>query len=317
MCSKPRILTFGDLLVEIMRDEVGQNLKTPGTFKGPFPSGAPAIFAGALSSLGMEVSIIGSVGDDEFGEAILDKLRVCGVNVDKVRVLNDYTTGVAFVTYFQDGTRRFIFHVDRSAAGQIDQQRINETYLRQFAHLHVMGTSLSINENWRRFTHWVVTTVKQQGGTISFDPNLRPDMLSDAKLREPYLKVLKNTDIFLPGEKELQELTGIKDCRKAAQYLVANGTKVVAVKRGAAGSLIVTKNMDLECKSYKVNEVDPTGAGDCYDAGFLKGYFEGWNWKKIGEFANAVGALAVSQKGPMEGISDVVGVQHFMARSKP
>jgi sugar/nucleoside kinase (ribokinase family) len=179
-----------------------------------------------------------------------------------------------------------------------------------------MGTSLSINENWRRFTIQMVATIKQQGGTISFDPNLRPDMLRDERLRSPYLNVLENTDIFLPGEEELQQLIGIKDYRKAAQYLISNGTKIVAVKRGNAGSLIVTEDIELECEAYEVQEVDPTGAGDCYDAGFLKGYFEGWDWEDIGKFANAVGALAVSKRGPMEGISDIASVQRFIQRFK-
>ncbi len=311
MRSPHRVLTLGDLLVEIMREKVGEDLKTPGIFEGPFPSGAPAIFAGALSALGVKVSIIGSVGNDEFGNAILDRLRSHGVDVNKVQILNDYTTGVAFVTYFYDGSRKFIFHVDKSAAGQVNQRWINKTYLHQFTHLHVMGTSLAINENWRRFTLQVLAIVKQRGATVSFDPNLRPDMLRDEKLREPYLNVLKNTDIFLPGEEELQQLTGIADCRKAAHCLIDSGVKVVAVKRGAAGSLIVARDVELECAAYEVEEVDPTGAGDCYDAGFLKGYLEGWSWKQIGEFANAVGALAVSKRGPMEGISDVASVQRF------
>lgn len=310
-----KALTMGDMLVEIMRDKVGQDLKTPGVFKGPYPSGAPVIFAGALSKLGVNTAFIGSVGDDEFGEAILERLNNNGIATHKVQILKEYTTGTAFVTYFKDGSRKFIYHVNKAAAGQLSKKQLNEGYLKQFNHLHVMGTSLAINENWRHGTLQTARLIKDWGGTISFDPNLRPEMLEVKKLREACFKILEITDVFLPGEKELQEISTKGNIKKAARNLINKGIEVVAIKRGSSGSIIVTEKEIVNIASYEVELVDPTGAGDCYDAGFLKGYFEGWDWERVGKLANARGALAVTKKGPMEGVYDLRKVNEFIQRT--
>ena len=123
-----RVLVMGDMLVEIMREEVGVSLKEKGRFLGPYPSGAPVIFAGCLANMGLYTSFVGSVGDDEFGEAILERLDRDGVDTDKVQVLEDETTGVAFVTYFVNGDRKFIFHAKNAAAGKVDENIIRKDY---------------------------------------------------------------------------------------------------------------------------------------------------------------------------------------------
>ena len=96
-------------------------------------------------------------------------------------------------------------------------------------------------------------------------------------------------------------LTGDTDARTACEALVARGVPIVALKCGAQGSRIFTADRTLAIPPIEVDEVDPTGAGDCYGAAFVVGLLEGWKLARIGRFANIVGALAVTQKGPMEG----------------
>jgi len=111
------ILTFGEALVEMMRTEVGQPLDQPALFSGPYPSGAPFIFAVQAARLGAKVGTIGAVGQDAFGKCLLDQLQADHVDTRGVHVLPDYTTGVAFVSYNVDGSRDFVFHARHAAAG--------------------------------------------------------------------------------------------------------------------------------------------------------------------------------------------------------
>jgi len=109
------IACIGDLLVEIMRPRVGDRLDIPGSFLGPYASGASAIFIDTIAKLGLDNRFIGAVGNDDFGRMITQKLHKDNVDISHIKVLNDFTTGVAFVTYFKDGSRKFIFHIVLSA----------------------------------------------------------------------------------------------------------------------------------------------------------------------------------------------------------
>ena len=78
----PRIWTIGELLVEIMRPTTGVPLNEPGYFRGPFPSGAPAIFIDCAARLGLDTGIIGAVGDDDFGRCLTERLEKDGVDTN-------------------------------------------------------------------------------------------------------------------------------------------------------------------------------------------------------------------------------------------
>ena len=108
-------------------------------------------------------------------------------------------------------------------------------------------------------------------------------------------------------------LAGVEDstesaCRKLLEY----GPQIVTLKCGEQGSIIYTQNDKLIVPSFQIVEVDPTGAGDCFDAGFVYGLLEGWELEKTARFANAVGALATTKKGPMEGAPTLEQALEFM-----
>jgi sugar/nucleoside kinase (ribokinase family) len=84
-----RIMTIGEILVEIMATERGQSFRAPGTLVGPFPSGAPAIFIDQVGRLGRSAGIIGCVGDDDFGWLNIDRLRRDGVDTSAIALLAD------------------------------------------------------------------------------------------------------------------------------------------------------------------------------------------------------------------------------------
>jgi len=303
----------GDLLVEIMRERLDEPLDRPGVFVGPFPSGASGIFIDAIARLGINAFFVGVVGDDDFGKLIIRRFKEDGVDTSCIKILDDYTTGVAFVTYFSDGSRKFIYHVPRAATGQIYPDDVKEKYFSSLNYLHVVGSTMSINENCRKACRKAIDIVKKAGGKISFDPNFRPELVSEREIREFFDPILNLSDIVFPTWEEVEVLTGKKDLKRASLEILKKGPQIVAVKKGKEGSSIFTLEEEFHIPAFEVEEVDPTGAGDCYCAGFIAGIARGLDLKEAAKLANAVGALAVTKKGPMEGAPTWDEVNEFIS----
>ena len=101
----PRVITLGEILVEVMRPRAGMPLSETGSFAGPFPSGAPAIFIDAVARLGHGAAIVGAVGRDGFGENVLQRLEANGVCTALIDEVADLPTATAHVSYDHDGSR--------------------------------------------------------------------------------------------------------------------------------------------------------------------------------------------------------------------
>jgi len=310
------ILAIGEALVEIMRTRVDDPLDRACEFLGPFPSGAPAIFADQAARLGHKVGFIGAVGDDDFGTCQLDRLSRDGLDVSHCPRLPDRATGVAFVTYFSDGSRRFLYHISHAAAGQMPA--IDAEYVKQAEFLHICGSSLSVSERMRDACYQACEIVKAAGGKISFDPNLRPELLGgEEALRRICSPVLDLAYVVLPSGSEAELLTGVAGADQACRALLERGPSVVALKRGAQGCRVFTEEAVVDVPAYRVTAVDPTGAGDCFDAGFVVGLLEGLTMERVGRLANACGALGATVKGPMEGAFTREIVERFMSGPGP
>lgn len=309
------VISLGELLVEIMRKEVDQPLDRAADFIGPFPSGAPAIFIDAIAKLGRSAGFVGVIGNDDFGKCILDRFERDSIDSTCVEVTGNYSTAVAFVMYLSDGSRKFLFHIPNAAAGQLGPNHIKPEYVKSAKFLHLMGSALSINKNGREACYKAMKLVKEYGGKITFDPNLRPELMGMDKVREICRPVLENCNIVMPSGEEACMLAGVEgSAEMACQKLLEYGPEIVALKCGEQGSIIYTLNEKLVVPSFDVEEVDPTGAGDCFDAGFVFGMLEGWDLERTARFANAVGAMSVTKKGPMEGAPTLEETLAFMQR---
>ena len=295
-----RLLCVGEILVEMVAEEVGQSTVAPGSWIGPFPSGAPAILADQAALCGAEVSLVGTVGADSFGTACLTRLRSSGVNLDQVRIDEHGTTGVAFVSYRGDGSRSFVFHVAEAASGRF-RLADPEAGLRGVDCVHLVGSSAfsaaAVQELRRIFD-----AARAQGARVSFDPNIRPEMLT----REAYVRVLRQilrgAQIVLASEGELQALLGSGTDAECATQLLGRSAQAVVVKRGAQGaSLFLPGHDEVSVAGVTVDEVDPTGAGDCFGGTFLALYLQGMGAPEALRYANIAGAMAVTQRGPMSG----------------
>ena len=106
-----KILTIGEILVEIVASSKGDGFLEAQPLTGPYPSGAPAIFIDQVGKLGAPCAIISRVGDDDFGTLNLRRLQQDGVDTSGITVAPGESTGSAFVRYREDGSRRFVFNI--------------------------------------------------------------------------------------------------------------------------------------------------------------------------------------------------------------
>ncbi|MDO4344743.1 MAG: sugar kinase [Eubacteriales bacterium] len=296
------IMIMGELLVEIMRPHEDVPLYESDYFRGPFPSGAPGIFISTAARLGHSTAIISGVGADDFGENIMRRLKKDGVDVSRVLVSDKGNTGVAFVTYFADGERKFLFYMDNSPCVMAKAPESTKGF-EDTKYMHIMGCSLMSNVE---FAHEIVKTMKMmkaQGTKISFDPNVRLEMMRDPVVLKILQEVFDNSTILMPGVSELKMLAGEEDLEKAIRKVFENESlELLVLKNGSKGSQIYTrKGLEVEMGIYKVEQLDATGAGDSYDAAFICGLAEGKSLKEAAQMGAAAGALNAAAFGPMEG----------------
>jgi tagatose kinase len=294
------IVSVGELIVEIMRKDVDVPLSETGGFVGPFPSGAPAIFADQAARLGHTVGFIGACGDDDFGACLVSRFEADGVDTRAIARVTEVATGCAFVTYFSDGSRRFLFHIGNSAAGRLPEPTAD--MVRGAKWLHICGSTLSASDGMRRSCYAACELAVAAGCKVSFDPNLRPELLGgEEALRTVCAPVMSRASLVLPSSSEAEVLTGVAGAEAACRALLDGGAEFVALKRGSRGCTVFHGDGATEVPAYPVEAVDPTGAGDCFDAGFVVGLLEGLSPADAGRLANACGALGATRQGPMEG----------------
>lgn len=301
------IWTMGETLVEIMRTEVDKPLNETGLFSGPYPSGSSAIMISTVARMGHSCGIISGVGKDGFGECMLNRLKKDGVDVSKVLVDPDGSTACAFVAYDSEGDRRYLFHWDETPATKAVMPDVTEPSLKEAKYFHVMGCALTAKLSYGWEIVKTAGAMKAQGTKISFDPNVRTEHLTNPNKSKECFEIinamLEITNLFAPGLDELKLVTGIDDVEEAVKKCFENpNLEILMLKMGSKGSRIYTRDGQVvEQGLYKVESVDPTGAGDTSLGAFLCALLEGKDMKECAEIAAAAGALNVAAFGPMEG----------------
>lgn len=310
-----KVITIGEILVEIMADTIGEGFREPIALTGPFPSGAPAIFIDQVAKLGHPCGMVSRVGADDFGRVNLDRLARDGVDVSAIGIDDDLVTGSAFVRYRESGDRDFVFNIKHSASGRIGRTAEAEALIAGAGHLHVMGSSL-VSEGVVDLIRHAIASIKGRGGSVSFDPNIRKEILGLAGLRAALDDVLVATDLFLPSGPELFLFSDAPDEAGAIADLLGRGIGAIVVKRGAAGASYHDKAGSVAVPGFVVEEIDPTGAGDSFGAAFLVGWLSGAAPAEALRIANACGARAVTRRGPMEGTSTRADLETFFATAR-
>lgn len=303
------IATVGEILVEFVSHQTNCGLERISEYSGPYPSGAPAIFLDQAARMGAATEMIGGVGDDGFGRAVLDRLNTDGVGTRGVTVNPDHSTGVAFVSYYDTGDRDFIFHLTNTAADSFSVPEGLLTPSRTY--LHVSAASLG-NARMRAMIMATARTVDAAGGKISCDPNARPELMRDSEVRDALAEVMESSAFLMPSTSDLAFLFPDLSEDAAIDRLLSGKSEVIVIKRGAKGATVVGNGERFDFAGHSVAEVDPTGAGDCFGGTFVSLLAQGASLEKAGEMANAAGALAVTRRGPMEGNSSPAEIAAFL-----
>lgn len=307
-----KIVTIGEILVEIMAVTPGGGFREPIELLGPYPSGAPAIFIDQVARLGQPGAIVACVGDDDFGRINIERLRRDGVDVSAVSVEPDAVTGSAFVRYRPDGQRNFVFNIAHSANGRLAWTDETQAAVDAASHLHITGSSLGTPAIADAILA-AVASIKQHHGTISFDPNIRAEMLNASSLQPMLLHILAETDLFLPSDSELLLFSDATTDDDAIADLLGRGISAIVHKQGVLGARYVDRTTDISTPAFAVREVDPTGAGDIFGATFVTGWLTGLLPADNLRRSTAAGAIAVTRKGPMEGVSTLAEIEAFLA----
>ena len=300
MSSLPTIVTVGELLVEFVSHEKGCGLRKVVDYSGPYPSGAPAIFLDQAARMGARTHMVGSVGDDGFGHALLERLRGDGVGTDGVRIDPDLTTGTAFVSYYGDGSRDFIFHLHATAAEHVSFSA--EALPPGELILHVSAASLG-PPRLRAAILAAADAVLAAGGRICCDPNARPELMRDEGGKAALERIVAESFCLMPSTSDLGFLFPDEDEESALERLLSGSAQIVAIKRGAEGASVASENGRQDFPGHRVDEIDPTGAGDCFCGTLVAALAQNKPLEEAARLANAAGAIAVTRRGPMEGNS--------------
>ena len=316
MPARTGIASVGELLVEFVCAGKDGHHSQVGTYSGPYASGAPGIFIDQAARCGGRCIFAGAVGDDAFGRVILDRLKADGVDTSLIATVQGVPTGSAFVSYNGDGSRDFVFNIVHSAASQF---AVNDTTIDKFVKfgtgiMHVSGsvlTGVAMREKVLR----VCKALHSRGSAISFDPNIRKELIGDPDYFTTVNELMDICTYFLPSQEDADVLFPGESLASYAPKLFAKGAEYVVLKKGDKGSSGIHRNGETyNFPAHNVSVVDPTGAGDCFCATFVTLISSGqFSFQKALQYSNAAGTMAVTKLGPMEGNSTRAEIEAFLA----
>ncbi|MBV1704649.1 MAG: sugar kinase [Hyphomicrobiales bacterium] len=315
MSKRAKVACAGDLLVEFVATERNLRHRRATTYAGPFPSGAAGIFIDQAAQVGAQCLFVGAVGDDAFGDVVMDRLTAHGVDARLIGRIAGVPTGTAFVSYDDDGARDFVYNIALSAAARFDAGPAALAALRDFRPdaFHVSGSALG-DPTMAAKVLAICRSLREAGTAIAFDPNLRKELAGDPGYFTAVEEALAMCSTFLPSETDAEALFPGRSFEGMCADLFAKGVGTVVLKKGDEGCEGATaRGETARFDAHRVDALDPTGAGDCFCATFVALRAAGHSLAHAMERANAAGALAVGAIGPMEGNSSLERIESFLA----
>lgn len=263
-----------------------------------------AIVAHNLATLGSRVGFQSRIGDDPLGEIALERLKQGGVDVSQVRrVSGSTTTGLTVILHHQ-AWRNIMTYL-----GTIEELRwedLDLDYLADSRHFHF--SSYYLQRGLRPRVGELFQRLKSKGLTISLDTNDDPDDRWEGDLHE----LLRHVDIFLPNEREACKAAGTDDLEAAIGKL-SELVPLLVVKLGKRGALAQRGKERIVSPPRDVVAVDPVGAGDSFDAGFLHEFVRGSDLERCLATGNLAGALSTTRPGGTEAFRDVGHRRQFLS----
>lgn len=293
--TRNRVVAIGELLVEFIPTNPNGLLNENGTMIKT-ASGSSGIFACASAKFKNDTGIVCQVGKDKLSEFVLNIVKSEGIDVSQVKISDDGQIGISFVEYVNDG-RNFQFYRKDSIGSKLRVDSLNDQYIKESAAIHFPGMLLELSENMRDVCIQAVKTAKENDVIVSFDPNIRKEMISKPGALERLKWVISQADVISPTLDEAKFITGKENISDIIDELHNMGPKFIAITRDKDGSVISIGKEIIVFEGIHVAAIDPTGAGDTFAAALLSGILNGWDLAKIGTFSNCAGALVTLKQG--------------------
>ncbi|TDM26817.1 carbohydrate kinase [Macrococcoides caseolyticum] len=309
-----KLYAIGEALIDFIPQTKGAALKNVAAFDTQV-GGAPANVASCVAKLGKSSVLLTQLGNDAFGDLIIDTLDEIGVDTSFIQRTDEANTGLAFVSLTEDGERDFAFYRKPSADMLMNHVEVNFTSadILHFCSVDLIPSAM-------KDTHvQVIEQMHAAGGTVVFDPNLRfPLWPSKEALKETVLEFLPQAHIIKISDEELEFLTGSSHT-DSIQSLFNGYTQVVIYTQGANGASIYTKDGCIASHpGYTVNVQDTTGAGDAFIGATiyqLLGHdaiqYIKQHAAAILSFSNSVGALTTTNKGAIQSLPALLDIRRL------
>ncbi|MEI8242644.1 MAG: carbohydrate kinase family protein [bacterium] len=264
------------------------------------PGGGAANTSGALGRMGLPVSVFSKVGDDLNGRFLLDELTRCGVDVTGIRVSPADTTPFTFVGIHPDGDRSFI-HTPGSnltfCAEDLDHDRI-------FAADYLLYQDCWVLPRLDGAPGAALLAEAQRRGVVT----LLDECWGLGPRRDTFETMLPHCDFVLPSLDDMRALYADEAAEAIVARLLALGAKTVVLKMGAEGCLVANPGGQTQVPALSARVVDTTGAGDCWNAGFIAGLVKGADVLTAARLGHACAAFCIEMIGGFGGVPDYAAV---------
>lgn len=298
------VITIGEAMAMFVATEPGELAEAESFIKRI--AGAELNVATGLARLGLNVSWVSRVGSDSFGRFVLSSLKKENINSESVTIDAHYPTGFQLKSRAENGTDPIVEYFRKgSAASHLSCDDFNAATFTRARHLHLSGVAAALSASAYDLLDHAASTMKAQGKTISFDPNLRPVLWkSEAEMVEKLNRLAFQADWVLPGLKEAAILTGQSTPEAMADFYLERGVKAVVIKTGADGAWFKTAAGEQGAvAAVRVdNVVDTVGAGDGFAVGVISALLEGKTFPQAVARGNKIGSLAIQVPGDSEGL---------------
>jgi sugar/nucleoside kinase (ribokinase family) len=263
-----------------------------------------AIAAHNLAALGSRVGFITKVGDDALGKMALARLGAGGVDLSRVVRAAGAASGVTVILP-HERERHILTYL-----GTISELRFEDLDLEYLAlgrHFHM--SSLFLQRALAPRVPELFQRMKSAGLTTSLDTNDDPDDCWGESLDA----TLPYVDILLPNEREAMKMARAHDLGTAVTRL-SERVRTVVVKLGSRGAMAIRGNERFTAPAANVQVVDPVGAGDSFDAGFLHRFLRGGDLQTCIGYGNLCGAFSTTASGGTEAFRDLNAMREFFGK---
>jgi len=265
-------------------------------------AGAESNLCIGLARLGHSALFISRVGADPLGGRIRQTLQKEGVDTRALSMDPNAPTGVFFREHFPDGQRRVYYYRKGSAASQLGVEDLREEWFTGARILHLTGITPALSASCADACQKAIEMARVRGMKISFDPNYRARLWDEQTARKALLPLVEQADFLLMGHEDARALLEVDGAEESLRAAAVLGPSVVVFKQAEEGAFALDGGEIVKVPAYPVEKViDPVGAGDGFDAGFLAGWLRGLPMIDCLKAGARVGASAVQVLGDYHG----------------